>query len=92
MPGSDLVYRRQVPPMDLRGNRGYPELLYSITDNPFLWRNGRLTDTVDFVDVLTENVEVVFVFFTPTFGITSVVSSDPDIHLRLCLFFFDVRD
>jgi len=56
------------------GAIGYSDLLYSVTDNGFLWRNGELVQTAEFISSNTGTVDIIFVFYTPKYGITSVLS------------------
>ncbi|KAJ1488290.1 hypothetical protein T484DRAFT_1783899 [Baffinella frigidus] len=53
---------------------GFGELLYSVTDSVFLFRNGKVTPTFRFIDSLTSSVQVLLVFYTPKTGTTSLLS------------------
>ena len=66
-------------PASFLGATGYADFLYSITDNEYVFRNdsrgqGELRDTGGFVDTLTQSVNLIFVFFTPREGLTSVLN------------------
>lgn len=41
------------------------DLLYSITDNEMVFRDGRLRQTRDFIDPHTQKITILLVFFTP---------------------------
>lgn len=60
-------------PVEVSGDVGYSDILYSITDIPFLFRNGAVTSTSTFTDSMTEKVKVMLIFFSPRSGITSLL-------------------
>jgi hypothetical protein len=57
-----------------QGDRGYADFLFSLTDNPFLFRGGEVRSTRDFIDSSTQTAKVILVFFTPDSGMTSVLT------------------
>ena len=59
---------------EFQGRRGYADFLFSLTDNPFLYRGGEVRATSDFIDSATESAKVILVFFTPEAGLTSVLT------------------
>ena len=59
---------------EFQGRRGYADFLFSLTDNPFLFRGGEVKATRDFIDSATETAKVILVFFTPEAGLTSVLT------------------
>ena len=59
---------------EFQGSRGYADFLFSLTDNPFLYRGGEVRATGDFIDAATETAKVILVFFTPDAGLTSVLT------------------
>lgn len=59
---------------------GYADFLYSITDNSFLFREGQVMPTSTFITSLTESVSVTLVFFTPKYGITSLMTLSAEFH------------
>lgn len=65
-------------PADFRGVLGFADLLFSITDSPFVFRGEELRSTSDFVDSQTRDVLVLLVFFTPEYGITTVMAVNMD--------------
>ena len=56
------------------GQTGFAELLFSLTDYDQLYREGVLMPTTSFFDSLTTTVQLLLVFFTPQYGITSVLT------------------
>lgn len=60
------------------GEYGYTDLLFSLTDNPFLYRDGRVRATEEFIDSETETAKIMLTFFTPNVGITSVFTITTD--------------
>ncbi|EKX42859.1 hypothetical protein GUITHDRAFT_140993 [Guillardia theta CCMP2712] len=83
MESSSLSVFFGLKPVDFSGSMGYSDFLYSITENDFLYRSnsdgqGEILMTSSFIDSLTESVQVILVFFTPTNGITTVLSIAAD--------------
>ena len=60
--------------IEFQGLTGYADFLFSFTDSPFLFRDGKVKPTADFVDSDTDTAKILLVFFTPTAGITSVLT------------------
>ena len=60
--------------MEFGGERGFAEMLYSLTDNEHLLREGHLQVTQEFVDSYTSLVKVVAPFFAPDAGVMAVVT------------------
>jgi len=61
-------------PSSFDGQVGYSDFLFSLTDNPFLFREGRVQATRDFLDSSTESSKIILLFFTPEAGMTSVLT------------------
>ena len=57
-------------PTDLFGKTGYADFLSSIADNPFVFRD-EIMPTDDFIDSVTQDAQVVLVFFTPRTGLVT---------------------
>uniref|UniRef100_A0A7S0W9M5 Polycystin cation channel PKD1/PKD2 domain-containing protein n=1 Tax=Hemiselmis tepida TaxID=464990 RepID=A0A7S0W9M5_9CRYP len=78
--GSPLDNNRSfgLDPQEFEGS-GFADFLFSITDTPFVFRDGELKPTGSFVDSLTQTVKIILVFFTPQYGITTVMSVDADL-------------
>lgn len=82
-------------PRSVNGLVGYADLLYSITDSELVFRDGQLRHTKDFIDVLTQEVMTLLVFYTPDAGITSVLQisadvSSPQIYIKTALLHYTV--
>lgn len=58
---------------------GFADFLYSITDNPFLFRSDQLRPTSEFIDSMTQSIDIVLVFFTPQYGITTLMTVSADL-------------
>lgn len=73
-PGNESETWREfsLDPLEFGSEVGYGDILYSISDNPFLFRNGRITDTHTFIDSMSGTVKLFLVFFSPRAGITSL--------------------
>jgi len=59
---------------DFGGRLGYADFLFSLTDNPFLFRQDKVQATRDFLDNSTESVDIILLFYTPNLGMTSVLT------------------
>jgi len=57
-------------PTDFNGATGYADFLSSIADNAYVYRDG-LMPTSTFINSATQMAQVVFVFFTPSAGLTT---------------------
>ena len=57
-------------PTDFNGATGYSDFLFSIADNAYVYRDG-LMPTSTFINSATQTAQVVFVFFTPSAGLTT---------------------
>jgi len=79
-PGEPLVAETSfgLEPQEFEGT-GFADFLFSITDTPFVFRDGELKPTGSFVDSLTQTVKIILVFFSPEYGITTVMSVDADL-------------
>jgi hypothetical protein len=60
-------------PIEFKG-MGFADFLFSITDQDYIFRDGQIQSTSSFVDSLTRSLDIVLVFFTPEFGLTTVMS------------------
>ncbi len=60
--------------VEFGGERGFAEMLYSLTDNEYLLREGHLQVTQEFVDSYTGLVKVMAPFFAPDAGVMAVVT------------------
>eukprot|EP00293_Proteomonas_sulcata_P019934 CAMPEP_0184313852 /NCGR_PEP_ID=MMETSP1049-20130417/68418_1 /TAXON_ID=77928 /ORGANISM="Proteomonas sulcata, Strain CCMP704" /LENGTH=75 /DNA_ID=CAMNT_0026631419 /DNA_START=10 /DNA_END=234 /DNA_ORIENTATION=+ len=58
-------------PIEVLNDIGYADFLYSITDTNFLFREGAVMETSDFLDSQTASAKLILVFFTPSSGVTS---------------------
>jgi hypothetical protein len=56
---------------DFNGATGYADFLSSIADNAYVYRDGGLLPTSTFINSATQMAQVVFVFFTPSAGLTT---------------------
>lgn len=65
-------------PSDFGGRRGYADMLFSLSDNPFLFRDDQVKATRDFLDSSTESASIILLFFTPSLGMTSVLRVNCD--------------
>jgi hypothetical protein len=63
-----------INPIEFEGTVGYADFLFSLTDNPFLFRGGNVVPTSDFIDSATETAKIILVFFTPEAGTTSLLT------------------
>ena len=63
-----------IDPTEFQQTIGYADFLFSLTDNPFLFRGGEVRSTSEFIDSATESAKIMLVFFTPKAGITSVLT------------------
>jgi hypothetical protein len=63
---------------EFQGVSGFAELLYSLTENSKLFRDNDLKRTEDFIDGMTKSVALLFVFFTPQYGVTTVMTITAD--------------
>jgi len=61
-----------------QGQPVYADLLYSLANNPFVFRDGEIRRTVDFIDQGTKRAVMVFLFFSPSVGVTSVLQVSAD--------------
>ena len=59
--------------VEVMGQSVYADLLYSLTDHDFLFRDGEIKRTEDFFDSGTRKAGVVFLFYTPAAGVTTVL-------------------
>jgi len=55
------------------GHHGYADLLYSFTRQHLLLRDGTVRETKDFLSSKTLYVMVVYVFYAPALGVTTVM-------------------
>ena len=60
--------------MAFGGERGFADMLYSMTDNEYLLREGRRQVTEEFVDSYTSIVKVMAPFFAPDAGVLALVT------------------
>jgi len=61
-------------PIVVDGQTGYADLLYSVVDNGYLFRDGQLMQTEEFLSSNTGIARIILVFYTPKYGITSVLT------------------
>ena len=59
---------------EFQGVTGYADFLFSLTDSPFLFRDGQVKSTEEFIDADTDTARILLVFFTPSAGITTVLT------------------
>jgi hypothetical protein len=65
--------------IEFQGSVGFADLLFSITDNDFIFRDGGMMATSNFFDSLTQTVSLILVFYSPQYGVTSVLTVDADL-------------
>ena len=65
-------------PRQVNGEEVFAELLYSLTDNPFLFREDKLTPTKSFFDTGTKTARIVACMFSPERGIATVLTIQLD--------------
>ena len=63
---------------NVQGRSVYADLLYAITDTPFLFRNGRRHLTPYWIDSATRTATVMLCFFTPQHGVATVLEISAD--------------
>jgi hypothetical protein len=65
-------------PTRFNAQDGYADFLSSITDTKFVFRDGLLQKTEDFIHSATKNAQIVYVFFTPSAGLVTllIISAD----------------
>uniref|UniRef100_A0A7S0VMJ9 Polycystin cation channel PKD1/PKD2 domain-containing protein n=1 Tax=Hemiselmis tepida TaxID=464990 RepID=A0A7S0VMJ9_9CRYP len=64
-------------PQEFSGT-GYADFLFTITDTEIVFREGELLATSDFFDSHTQTIKVIFVFYTPDYGMTTVLTVEAD--------------
>lgn len=80
-------------PLSLRGSlqfgaeSGWPDFLFSVTENEALFRGGDLIQTSSLIDSSTKVLKVVLAFFTPQYGATTIVEMKADMVMRYDLCF-----
>eukprot|EP00282_Hemiselmis_andersenii_P039355 CAMPEP_0169429860 /NCGR_PEP_ID=MMETSP1042-20121227/2089_1 /TAXON_ID=464988 /ORGANISM="Hemiselmis andersenii, Strain CCMP1180" /LENGTH=1492 /DNA_ID=CAMNT_0009540133 /DNA_START=27 /DNA_END=4505 /DNA_ORIENTATION=+ len=79
-PGSSFETEKafDIEPLQFDGQVGYSDFLYSITDSPFLSRDGKVSKTGSFIDSRTTSVLLLLAFYTPQAGITTVMKVSVD--------------
>jgi hypothetical protein len=60
------------------GRVGFADFLFSLTDNPFLFREKQVLSTRTFLNGATETCRIILLFFTPQAGMTSVLTITAD--------------
>jgi hypothetical protein len=60
--------------VEFGGERGFADMLYSMTDNEYLLREGYRQVTEEFVDSYTSIVKVMAPFFAPDAGVLALVT------------------
>jgi len=61
-------------PMLYQAEYGYADFLYSIADHENLYRNNEFSSTSNFIDSLTQTIQLVFVFFSPGAGLVTMLN------------------
>ena len=65
-------------PMEFKGSIGYADILYSITDTDYTFREKTVMSTSDFFDSETQTISLILVFYSPQYGMTSVLNISAD--------------
>jgi len=65
-------------PMLYQTNYGYADFLFSIADHENLYRNNVFLSTNNFIDSLTQTIQLVFVFFSPGAGLVTMLNVQCD--------------
>ena len=66
-------------PIEFQGVIGFADILYSITDTDYVFREDSVTSTSSFFDSLTQAISLILVFFSPQYGVTSVLTFSADL-------------
>jgi hypothetical protein len=66
-------------PMEFQNSVGFADFLYSITDADYTYRVGSVIPTSDFFDSTTQSISLILVFFSPQYGMTSVLTIFADL-------------
>jgi hypothetical protein len=79
--GEGVTNRTQfgLDPIEFQGIIGYADILYSVTDTDYTFREGSVISTSAFFDSLTQTISLILLFFSPQYGVTSVLTIDCDI-------------
>jgi hypothetical protein len=67
-------------PTQFKAQTGFADFLYTVADAGLVSRAGEVQDTSEFLDSSTEQVLVLFVFFTPRDGIVSLLNINCDLR------------
>jgi hypothetical protein len=65
-------------PIEFQGLVGYADILYSVTDTDYTFREDSVISTSAFFDSLTQTISLILVFFSPQYGVTSVLTIEGD--------------
>jgi hypothetical protein len=65
-------------PIEFQGVVGFADILYSVSDTDNVFREGSVISTSGFFDSLTQMLSLIFVFFSPQYGLTSVLTINSD--------------
>ena len=79
-PGDNLRDEDELygPAYSFGDERGWPEFLFSITDNGVLFRGDRLVKTSTLIDSSTNVLTIIFPFFTPEHGTSTILELRAD--------------
>lgn len=61
------------------GDTGFADFLFSITDQPYVFRRNQLVETASFIDSFTQSIKIILCFFSPQYGTTTVLSVNADL-------------
>jgi hypothetical protein len=61
------------------GDTGFADFLFSITDQPYVFRRNQLVETSSFIDSFTQSIKIILCFFSPQYGTTTVLSVNADL-------------
>ena len=65
-------------PIEFQGTVGFADILYSACDTDYVLREGSVISTSGFFDSLTQLLSLIFVFFSPQYGLASVFRINSD--------------
>ena len=65
-------------PIEFQGSVGFADILYSACDTDNVFREGSVISTSGVFDSLTQMLSLIFVFFSPQYGLTSVLTINSD--------------
>jgi hypothetical protein len=61
------------------GEVGFADFLFSVTDQRYVFRQNELRETGGYIDSLTQSIKIILCFFSPQYGVTTVMSVEGDL-------------